>query len=213
MMKRTEPATMYQGGICFITDRTISSLSVEDQVKAVLDAGIRVIQYREKDFTRRQIYFQSESLRKVTAEYKAVLIINDHADIALAVDADGVHLGQDDLPLKDARKIMGKKLVGISTHDLEQAIDAQEGSADYIGFGPMFHTMTKDAGSPKGTKMLAEVRKNIQIPIVAIGGIDLENIDKVFKSGADAGAVASAILKSDDVYQAAKRFVDAVRGT
>jgi thiamine-phosphate pyrophosphorylase len=202
---------MYKGGICFITDRTVSSLSVEDQVKAVLDEGVQFIQYREKKHSRRDIFFVAERLRKITDDYNCIYIVNDHADIALAVDADGVHLGQDDLPLEFAKKIMGDKIIGISTHSLEEAMKATEGGADYIGFGPMYHTTTKDAGAPKGPEMLREIRSNVRVPVVAIGGIKLENLEEVFSTGADAVAIASAILRSDNIATSAKAFVEAVR--
>ncbi len=202
---------MFKGGICFITDRTVSSLSVEDQVKIALDGGVQLIQYREKEHSRRETFFIAERLRKITGEYDCTYIVNDHADIALAVGAEGVHLGQDDLPLERAKKIMGNKMIGISTHSLEEAMNAEEGGADYIGFGPMYHTITKDAGSPKGPEMLKEIRKNIQIPIVAIGGIGLESLQDVFNAGADAVAVASAILRSDNVTKAVRAFVRAIR--
>lgn len=202
---------MYFGGICFITDRTISSLSVEDQVKKALDAGIRFIQYREKNLNRRDIFYNAEKLRAITLEYLARFIVNDHADIALSVDAEGVHLGQDDLPLADARKIMGKKIIGISTHDLKQATDAAQGGADYIGFGPVYHTTTKDAGTPRGAEQIALIRQHIGIPIVAIGGIGYENLEEVFTAGADAVAVASAILRNGDPYHNGKKFVERVK--
>ncbi|MEJ2684260.1 MAG: thiamine phosphate synthase [Candidatus Sulfobium sp.] len=141
---------MYLNGICFITDRTYCSLSPHEMCMAALKGGVRFIQYRDKDRTRKEIYYEAVRLREMTLSAGAVLIINDHADIALAVNADGVHLGQDDLPLKEARKIMGDRIIGISTHDLEQAEEAQSGGADYIGFGPVFETLTKDAGNPKG---------------------------------------------------------------
>lgn len=202
---------VYKGGICFITDRTVSSLSAEDQVKIVLDAGVNFIQYREKEHSRREIFFIAERLRKITSDYECTYIVNDHADIALAVDADGVHLGQDDLPLEFAKKIMGDKIIGISTHSLDEAVKAEEGGADYIGFGPMYHTMTKDAGTPKGPEMLQKIRQSVLVPIVAIGGVKLENLEVVFNAGAYAVAVASAILKSDDVATSTKEFVEAVR--
>jgi thiamine-phosphate pyrophosphorylase len=137
-------------------------------------------------------------LRSITRDFDAALVVNDHPDIALAAEADGVHLGQDDLPLREARKIMGKDaIIGISTHTIEQAIIAQKDGADYIGFGPIFHTTTKDAGSPQGTDRLREVKKHIDIPVVAIGGINITNIRSVIEAGADAVAVASAILIGD----------------
>jgi len=124
--------------------------------------------------------------------------VNDYIDIALAVNADGVHLGQEDMPVEEARRIMGrKKIIGISTHSLRQAKEAQDRGADYIGFGPMFHTSTKDAGRPKGLKALSRIRQHIKIPIVAIGGITWENINDVLDAGADACAVASGVLSGD----------------
>lgn len=202
---------LFFGGICFITDSLISEVSVADQATMVLEAGVTTVQYREKGRSRDHLYREAERLRLITKRYGARLIVNDHADIALAVDADGVHLGQDDLPLAEARRIMGRKIIGISTHDEAQAIDAEQGEADYIGFGPIFGTVTKDAGSPRGVKMLAGVRACVNVPIVAIGGITFENVAWVFDSGADAVAVASAILRSEDIYASAKRFVEKVR--
>ena len=189
---------MYLDGLCFITDRNICGLTSKEMSSLVLRAGIKWIQYREKNKPRRDIYNEAALLRKLTTKFKASFIVNDHADIALAVNADGVHLGQEDLPLKEARKILGKtKIIGISTHSLEQAIEAEAGGADYVGFGPVFHTKTKDAGKPKGIQMLKEVKKHVKIPVIAIGGITSENLQSVLDSGADAVAVASAILRGN----------------
>jgi thiamine-phosphate pyrophosphorylase len=189
---------MYLGGLCFITERKASNLPYEDMVLRALRAGVRWVQYRDKDSTRREIYEQSVRLRSITRDFEAALVINDHPDIALAAEADGVHLGQEDLPLKEARKIVGKDaIIGISTHTVEQAVVAQKDGANYIGFGPIFHTRTKDAGNPQGTGMLEEVKKHVTIPVVAIGGINISNIQAVIEAGADAVAVASAILTGD----------------
>jgi thiamine-phosphate pyrophosphorylase len=189
---------MYLGGLCFITERRASNLPYGDMVLRALNAGVRWVQYRDKDSTGREIYEESVRLRSITKDFGAALVVNDHPDIALAAEADGVHLGQDDLPLREARKILGKDtIIGISTHTIEQAIAAQRGGADYIGFGPIFHTKTKNAGTPKGTVMLREVRKHVSIPVVAIGGINISNIQTVIEAGADAVAVASAILTGD----------------
>jgi thiamine-phosphate pyrophosphorylase len=188
---------VYLNGICFITDRTCCSSSPYEMCVAALKAGIKFIQYRDKDRTRREIYYEAVRLRELTRSFDAVLIINDHADIALAVDADGVHLGQDDLPLKEARGIMGGRIIGISTHGLAQAREAQSGGADYIGFGPVFDTLTKDAGSPKGIDNLRLITQNITVPVVAIGGINGGNLRQVMDAGAAAAAVASAICRGD----------------
>ena len=187
---------MYLNGLCFITGRKESCLTLKEIVTIVLSAGVRWIQYREKDKSRRDIYREALILRKLTNEFGAVFIVNDYTDIVLAVNADGVHLGQDDLPLKEARKILGKeKIIGISTHSIEQAIEAEQGGASYIGFGPIFHTKTKDAGEPKGIEMLKEVKRHIKIPVIAIGGIKTENLKSVID--ADAVAVSSAIIQGD----------------
>jgi thiamine-phosphate pyrophosphorylase len=203
---------MYQHGICFITDRTYSDLPFPEMVKRVLDAGITFIQYREKQRTRREIYDEAIKLRELTRSYNAVFIINDHADIALAVEADGLHLGQDDLPLQEARKIMGRRIIGISTHNVEQAQSAEAGGADYIGFGPIFHTSTKDAGAPKGVDILKAIKQNCSIPVVAIGGISIDTFADVMNAGADAAAVATAICKGE-ITQNAKRFCDILKKT
>jgi len=196
---------MNLSGIYFITDRTYCSLPIYEMVSAVLDAGIRIIQYRDKDRTRREIYGEAARLRELTHAFDAVLIINDHADIAVAVEADGLHLGQDDLPLKEARRIVGKMLIGISTHSIAQATEAEAGGADYIGFGPIFHTTTKDAGAPQGLDNLRMIKQNVSIPVVAIGGISLESAQSVFSAGADAVAVATAICRGE-IKENAEKF-------
>jgi thiamine-phosphate pyrophosphorylase len=201
---------MYLGGLCFITDRKACKLSYEEMTLKVLKAGVRWLQYRDKRRSRRKIYEESIRLRKITKEFNAVFIVNDHADISLAVNADGVHLGQDDLPIGEARKIIGKdKIIGISTHNLEQAIEAEKEGADYIGFGPVFHTVTKDAGIPKGTETLQKIKSQVQIPVVAIGGINLKNCRSVLDTGVDAIAVASAIL-SGDIKNNVKIFMEII---
>jgi thiamine-phosphate pyrophosphorylase len=202
---------MYLGGLCFITDQNASSsLPFEDMTRKVIKSGVRWIQLRDKQNARRQIYQNAVILRQLTKETRTLITINDYADIALAADADGVHLGQDDLPLREARKIMGKDtIIGISTHSIEQAAEAETNGADYIGFGPVFYTGTKDAGSPKGVDLLRDIRKHIGIPVVAIGGIKLENLVSVLDTGIDAVAVASGILKGD-IEENVKNFMDII---
>ncbi len=199
---------MYLGGLCFITDQKVSGLSYEDMTRKVLTRGVRWVQFREKERSRHDMYGEAVRLKKLTRDYNAVLIINDFLDIAVCVGAEGVHLGQDDFPLKEARKIVGKnKIIGISTHSLKQAREAEKNGADYIGFGPVFTTSTKDAGKPKGIEMLHEVKKQVSIPVVAIGGICLGNISSVLQTGIDAVAVASAIL-TGDIEENTSRFMD-----
>ena len=188
---------VYLSGLCFIADKGSCSAPLYETVSAALQAGITFVQYRQKEGTKREIYEEAAKLRKLTRYFNATFIVNDYADIALAADADGVHLGQDDLPLAEARKIMREKIVGISTHDLSQAKDASSGKADYIGFGPVFETKTKDAGKPRGLDNLRLIKQNVDVPVIAIGGIKIASAGSVFRAGADAVAVASAICSGD----------------
>ncbi len=178
-----------------ITDTKVAGISHVQIARRAISAGIRIIQLREKQMSKKDVYKEAACIRYLALKHKITFIVNDYIDIALAVDADGVHLGQEDMPVEEARKIMGrKKIIGISTHTIKQALRAQKAGADYIGFGPIFHTSSKDAGYPKGTKALKEIKNHIKIPIVAIGGITWENINEVLHSGADACAVISGIL-------------------
>lgn len=202
---------MYFGGLCFITDHNTGGLSFLDMTQAVLRAGVGWVQYRDKNASRRKVYEEAIKLKDLAGKHNAVFIVNDYSDIALAVDADGVHLGQDDLPVKEARKILGNgKIIGVSTHCIEQALEAEQAGADYLGFGPVFHTSTKDAGSSRGTALLGEIKNKVSIPVVAIGGINLENIHSVLETGVDAIAVASAILKGD-IEENAGRFMEIIK--
>jgi thiamine-phosphate pyrophosphorylase len=131
-------------------------------------------------------------------------------DIALACDADGVHLGQEDLPLGVGRKLMIGKIVGISTHDIDQAREAEKNGADYIGFGPVFETATKATGySARGVDMLREIRAAVKIPIVAIGGITEQNVQQVWRAGADSAAIISDILSAGDIAAKTRRILSA----
>lgn len=201
---------MYLGGICFITDSTFADISLIEATTSVLKAGITCIQYREKGKTRRDICEEASTMKSLVRSARAILIVNDYPDIALAVDADGVHLGQNDLPIQEARRIMGNKIVGISTHTLAQAQEAEACGADYIGFGPIFRTTTKDAGEPVGLDSLRIIKRSVHIPVVAIGGIKLENISSVLEAGSDAVAVASAFY-TGNVQGDAEKFLRFIR--
>jgi thiamine-phosphate pyrophosphorylase len=136
-----------------------------------------------------------------------MFIVNDRVDIAVAADADGVHLGQEDLPLPAARKLMGEKIIGISTHNAEQAREAEQGGADYIGFGPMFGTVTKATGyTARGLAMLREVRQAVNLPIVVIGGITERNVNEVWQAGADSAAIISDILGAEHIAAKVRRI-------
>ncbi|MCL5022515.1 MAG: thiamine phosphate synthase [Nitrospirae bacterium] len=204
-------SSRFGGGLCVITDRKAAGTGPAEMVRVALEAGAKWIQYRDKEATRREIYGEAVRIRELTSESGALFIVNDHADIALAVDADGVHLGQDDLPLKEARKIMGKRIIGISTHSLDEAVEAAGGGADYIGFGPVFASSTKDGGQPKGVEELCEIRRHLRIPVVAIGGISAANLALVLTAEIAAVAVASAVLRGD-IAENVRAFQRVLRG-
>jgi len=184
-----------------ITDTRISGLSHLEQVRRLIDGGASLIQLRDKSAPTGEFYKAALESVKYAHDRNARIIINDRVDIALAVEADGVHLGQDDLPPDEARKLLGEgSIIGFSTHSIEQAREALQYSIDYIAIGPIFATQTKvDPDAVVGLETARRVREIIgQIPLVAIGGIDLTNADSVLEAGADSVAVISAILSDPD---------------
>jgi thiamine-phosphate diphosphorylase len=199
-------------GLYLITDAS-GAREHEEVVREAIAGGARLIQFRDKYLSKDGFRDMAQRLRKITADAGAAFIVNDDIETALACGADGVHLGQDDMPLHVARKIAGGRLIiGISTHSLAQAEAAQEDGADYIGFGPIFKTDTKDAGEAKGTSRLRSLKGKIKIPIAAIGGINLDNAAEVIEAGADAVAVISAVTNAKDTVLAARRFVELFKG-
>src|SRR5262249_48320671 len=159
----------------------------------------KLVQLRAKDLPSNEFFALAQAARAATRPAGAMLIVNDRADIALAVRADGVHFGQEDLPLAAARKIAGYKLViGISTHNLSPARAPEAGGAAYIAFGPMFGSTTKQTGhSPRGLPMLREIKHAVKIPVVAIGGINEANVGDVWKAGADSAAIISDLMGAE----------------
>jgi thiamine-phosphate pyrophosphorylase len=178
----------------------IKGRAIEEILGEMLRAGVTMIQLRVKSLAAKDFLALGQHVRKTTEAHHCRLIVNDRVDIALACNADGVHLGQDDLPLHVGRKLLGNKIIGISTHDIEQAQQAESGGADYIGFGPMFGTTTKDTGlTPRGIGMLQQIRAAVNIPIVAIGGINEQNVSQVWQAGANSAAIISDILGVADI--------------
>ena len=171
--------------------------------------GIRLFQYRNKTGSQRDVFAKARELRDVAARSGALFIVNDRCDVALAVEADGVHLGQEDLPLDLARKVMGHhKIIGISTHRPEEVTQATQGGADYIGYGPLFPTTTKEAHvAPVGLAGLREIRSLTPLPVFVIGGITLDSLEEIVDSGANGVAVASAVLDSSNIEQTMRDFV------
>ena len=175
---------------------TDSKRDVIEDVKIAIDNGIKIIQLRDKVNNKETILETAKQLRELTKQKGVILIINDHIDIAKEVDADGVHLGQDDTPIEEARNLLNNKIIGISCHSLKQAIKAEKDGADYIGIGPIFKTQTKDY-QEIGSNIITNVKNSIKIPFIAIGGIDKDNIDEVLNAGATRVAIISALLNKN----------------
>ena len=177
--------------------------------EAVLRGGADVLQLRDKDAPTGRLYRVALQLRKITREAGVPFIVNDRLDIALAADADGIHVGRHDLPASVVRRILPPgKILGVSAETVEEALLAEKDGADYLGVGPVFEARgtKEDAGEPLGLERIAEIRRRCALPIVAIGGIHAENARNVREAGADAAAVISAVVAADDVERAARRL-------
>lgn len=184
-----------------LTDSRLSlGRPLGDVARALLDAGIKILQYREKKAHMRQKYADCLLLRRLTEEYGACFIVNDHAELAMLCGADGLHVGQDDVPLPMLRNLAPNLMVGVSTHNPEQARRAVADGASYIGVGPIFATRTKeDVVAPVGYAYLDWVVANISLPFVAIGGIKVHNIGNVAEHGARCCAMVSELVGADDI--------------
>jgi thiamine-phosphate pyrophosphorylase len=170
-------------------------------VRQMIAGGVGTVQYREKDGKSiSEQYEECLEIRKMTRDAGVLFIVNDHVDLALAIDADGVHIGQNDMPLKVVRKLAGKRIIGISVQDKEQAKKAIRDGADYIGIGPVFSTDTKkDAGEPLGLDLLEFAARELKAPFVAIGGIKSSNLKEVSRRGTRTVAIVSEIVGADDI--------------
>lgn len=182
--------------------------------QAAIAGGAGAIQLRAREMTRRDLLAAARELRSLTSEPGTTLIVNDHLDVALAAEADGVHLGQQDLPLPEARRISGPDLIlGATVHSVDQARRAEEQGATYISLGPIFPSTTwKGPGSATGLDVISRVKPVIQCPLVCTGGITLANVDEVVRAGADRVAVLSAVVGAADIRDAARAFVDRIAG-
>jgi thiamine-phosphate pyrophosphorylase len=193
-------------GYYFITDAGLSRAGNQNDVMEAVAAGAQVIQYRAKDLHARDMFTEAKQLRSLCRD--ARFIVNDRVDIALAVKADGVHLGQEDLPLAVARELLGPSaIIGVTVHNLAEAQAAAEGGADYLGVSPVFMTQTKrDAGAPAGLRLIAEIKATVSLPLVAIGGINLQNTPEVIRAGADSVCAISAVVTQPSVHAAIRAF-------
>ncbi len=193
-----------------VTDRDLSmGRSIEEVVRAAVRGGVTCVQLREKACSSAEFLDLALSLKAELSGCRIPLIINDRLDIALAAEADGVHLGQHDIPLAAAKRISGGRLlIGISAESVDDAARAEAGGADYIGISPVFTTPTKtDTAEPLGLEGITRIRQAVKIPIVGIGGLNLGNAGQVIRSGADGVAVVSAIMSAPDPENAARELL------
>jgi thiamine-phosphate pyrophosphorylase len=190
-----------------VTDRGLAKgRTTLEIVRAAVEGGVTCVQLREKECSTLQFIEQAMAVKDFLQDHGVPLIINDRVDVALAVAADGVHLGQTDMPLRAARKILGDSmLIGISAESLEDAVEAESGGADYLGVSPIYATPTKtDTARPLGLAGLRAIREAVKLPLVGIGGLNRDNAAKVIGSGADGVAVVSAIVAAGDPAGAAR---------
>ena len=206
MFKRARVA---EYGLYVVTDESLSKgLSHTQIAERAVAGGADVIQLRDKMLEGRALMEQAHAIRKITADAGRLFIVNDRLDVALASGADGVHLGQEDMPLRDARALTPEGfLVGVTVHDVAEAEEAERCGADYVGLSPIFRTGSKsDAGEGCGPGMLRKVKESIRIPVIAIGGIGPSNAREVLEAGADGLAVISAVVGRPDVEAAAREL-------
>jgi thiamine-phosphate pyrophosphorylase len=175
---------------------------------ALIAGGARIVQLREKELSDRDFFTLAGEFRRHTARAGMTFIVNDRLAICQAVEADGVHLGQSDFPVREARRLLGPQtVIGVSTHSLDQALQAVKDGADYINVGPIFATQTKQhAGPPVGLELFERICRRVSIPITVMGGITLDNLDQVLAAGADRIAVVSAVTAADDIAATVREF-------
>ncbi len=214
--ERLRPVRLRQAmGIYVITDSRLSLGRTNlEVVRQATGAGARLIQLREKELSTRELVAMGEALLEVTRAAGALLLVNDRVDVALAIGADGVHLGQDDLPANLARGILGPgKIIGVSAESPAEARAGEESGADYLGVGPIYATSTKaDAGTPHGPALIGRIKAATSLPVVAIGGIKAQNATEVGRAGADGIAVVSAVVARPDIGRAVLELDRAFRG-
>ena len=193
---------------------SIAAKPIIETTRLVIDGGADAIQLREKTISDSEFITLASEVRDITTNSDTLLIINDRVHVAREVNADGVHLGQQDMSILEARDIIGdEKIIGVSTHSVIQAKQAQKDGADYIAIGPIYPTKTKDYEPSVGIKIIREILGTVNIPFIAIGAITLENIDDVLKAGASRIAVCSAIIGSKDIYSSTRQFKEKLDGT
>jgi thiamine-phosphate pyrophosphorylase len=210
--KRARRLNVLRGaGLYLVTDDRLERTARRRILEATLSVGVLVVQLRDKQASARALYDEAADLAILCQRHGAILIVNDRADVAVASGADGVHVGQDDLPADRARAIVGPDLLlGVSASTVEEAVDVDRSGADYLGYGAMFPTPTKSDAEYAGPAMLAVVKRRVRLPVVAIGGITALNMSEVLAAGADLVAVVSAVFGAADPPRAAADLLAAM---
>lgn len=196
-----------------VTDRyLLRGKELVETIEEAINGGVSIVQLREKDISSLEFFNVAKVVKEVTDKYNVPLIINDRIDIALAVDAAGVHIGQSDMPCNIARKILPKgKIIGVSVHSVDEAIKAKEEGADYLGCGAVFSTSTKSDVTTLSIDKLKKIKKSVDIPVVAIGGINENNISKLNGVGIDGVAVISAIIVKENPKKSAEEILEKMK--
>jgi len=194
-----------------VTDRRwLNGRELKDDVRKSLEGGVTFLQLREKSLDEKAFLEEAKQLKKLCAKYNVPFVINDNVDIAYKIDADGVHIGQDDMQVKDVRMKLGKdKIIGVSAHTVEEAVLAEKEGADYLGVGAVFQTKSKKNVKAMPYDTLKAICEAVSIPVVAIGGIERENVEMLSGSGVCGIAVISAIYAEKDIIEATKKLKDA----
>lgn len=196
-----------------VTDRAwAKEVTLMEQVKQALKGGITFLQLREKKLSEGEFIKEAREMKKLAAQYQIPFVINDNIKVALEVDADGVHIGQDDMSVEEARKLLGEdKIIGVSAHNVKEALKAQKGEADYLGVGAVCATSTKKDANVVSKEEIKKIKEAVDIPIVAIGGIKKDNIDALTGTGIDGVAVVSAIFGAKDITKDTKELLKTVK--
>ncbi len=197
----------YNVRLYVILSSNLAKKPILETLEKVIQGGADAVQLREKTMSDSKFLILAKEFRKITSQFKTPFIVNDRAEIAKEVDADGLHIGQSDISIQIARSIIGhEKILGVSTHNINQARIAQQEGADYISAGPIFYTATKNYEPAVGLDYLKQVKCEITIPFIAIGGINLENLGEVLNAGGTQVAICSAIICSDNIIQTTQCF-------
>ncbi|MEM0360742.1 MAG: thiamine phosphate synthase [Candidatus Diapherotrites archaeon] len=197
--------------VMLVLDSRLSRKDIFEDCRSAVKAGIPAVQYREKQKNPEEMVLDCLRLKEICSG-KALLFVNDFPDIAFACGADGVHLGQEDCSVQEARELLPEAIIGVTVHNVKEAIKAEKDGASFVSASPVFATTTKsDAGEPIGLKGIKAIKESIGIPVMGIGGINLENAKSVLEAGADAIAVVSCIVASNNVFESSKKLLEVVK--